>query len=220
MPDVDIRRGNEPQRFGLTATALPEAHGSHTGVSVENAQSESKQWYVLRVSYGRAEKANEILKAKGIETYIPFHTIYKEVNGKRKKQRVPLLPNFLFVRTTLHIIDTLLKSVPTFSFITFYFNHFETNDNGKNPPLVVPKEEMDNFIKLTDIDDEHIRVVDESQLRYCKGDIVRVTDGAFCGIVGKVAKITGQQRVVVEIPGLCNIATAYIPKAFLEVISK
>ena len=189
-------------------------------LEMDNNKSETSQWYVLRVSYGRAEKANEILKAKGIETYIPFHTIYKEVNGKRKKQRVPLLPNFLFVRTTLHIIDTLLKSTPDFSFITFYFNHFETNDNGKNPPLVVPKREMDNFIKLTDIDDEHIRVVDESQLRYCKGDIVRVTDGAFCGIVGKVAKITGQQRVVVEIPGLCNIATAYIPKAFLEVISK
>ena len=220
MPDVDIRRGKEPQRFGLTATAIPEANGSQTGVSVENAQSETKQWYVLRVSYGRAEKANDMLMSKGIETFLPLHTIYKVINGKRTKRRVPLLPNFLFVHTTLQIIETLLKSVPTLSFITFYFNHFETNDNGKNPPLVVPKREMDNFKKLTDIDDEHIRVVDESQLRYCKGDIVRVTDGAFCGIVGKVAKITGQQRVVVEIPGLCNIATAYIPKAFLEVISK
>ena len=61
MPDVDIRRGKEPQRFGLTASAIPEANGSQTGVSVENAQSETKQWYVLRVSYCRAEKANEIL---------------------------------------------------------------------------------------------------------------------------------------------------------------
>ena len=187
---------------------------------MDNNKSETLQWYVLRVSYGRAEKANDMLMSKGIETFLPLHTIYKVINGKRTKRRVPLLPNFLFVHTTLQIIETLLKSVPTLSFITFYFNHFETNDNGKNPPLVVPKKEMDNFIKLTDIDDEHIRVVDESQLRYCKGDIVRVTDGAFCGIVGKVAKITGQQRVVVEIPGLCNIATAYIPKAFLEVISK
>lgn len=97
MPDVDIRRGNEPQCFGLTATAIPEANGSQTGVSVENVQSESKQWYVLRVSYGRAEKANEILKAKGIETHLPLHTVYKEVDGKCKKQRVPMIPNFLFV---------------------------------------------------------------------------------------------------------------------------
>ena len=106
-PDVDIRRGNEPQCFGLTATALPEANGSQTGVSVENVPTEKIQWYVLRVSYGRAEKANEILKAKGIETYLPLHTIYKEVNGKRKKQRVPMLPNFLFVHTSLSIIGLL-----------------------------------------------------------------------------------------------------------------
>ena len=67
--DVDIRRGNKPQCFGLTATALPEANSSQTGVSVRNAQSETEQWYVLRVSYGRAEKANGIFKAKGIETH-------------------------------------------------------------------------------------------------------------------------------------------------------
>ena len=85
-PDVDIRRGNKPQCFGLTATALPEANGSKTGVSVENVPAEEVQWYVLRVSYGRAEKANDLLSAKGIETYLPLHTIYKEVNGKRKKQ--------------------------------------------------------------------------------------------------------------------------------------
>ena len=101
VPDVDIRRGKEPQRFGLTATAIPEANGSKTGVSVENAQSETKQWYVLRVSYGRSEKANELLTAKGIETHLPLHTTYKVVNWKHKKQRIPLLPIFLFANTTL-----------------------------------------------------------------------------------------------------------------------
>ena len=143
MPDVDIRRGKEPQRFGLTASAIPEANGSQTGVSVENAQSETKQWYVLRVSYGRAEKANEILKAKGIETHLPLHTIYKEVNGKRKKQRIPLLPNFLFANTTLSVLQSILKSSPDLSFITFYYDHFNMKSDGKNPPLVVPKESMD-----------------------------------------------------------------------------
>ena len=215
QPDVDIRRGNKPQRFGLTATALPEAHGSHTGVSVENAQSESKQWYVLRVSYGRAEKANEILKAKGIETHLPLHTVYKEVDGKRKKQRVPMLPNFLFVHTSLSIIGLLLKSSPDFRFISFYYDHFNTKSDGKNPPLVVPANSMENFIKLTSIDDEHILLIDEINGTYKQGDYVRIIEGSFKGIEGRVAKITGQKRVIVELPGICSVATAYIPKAFL-----
>ena len=215
MPDVDIRRGNEPQRFGFTATAIPEANGSQTGVSVENAQSESKQWYVLRVSYGRAEKANELLTAKGIETHLPLHTTYKEVNGKRIKQRLPLLPNFLFAKTTLSVLEQFLKSSPDLSFITFYYDHFNKKSDGKNPPLVVPKESMDNFIKLTSIDDEHILLIDEENGTYKQGDYVRIIDGPFKGIEGRVTKITGQKRVIVELPGLCSVATAYIPKVFL-----
>ena len=215
QPDVDIRRGNKPQCFGLTATALPEANSSQTGVSVRNAQSETKQWYVLRVSYGRAEKANEILKAKGIETHLPLHTIYKEENGKRKKQRVPMLPNFLFVRTILSILESLIKSSPDLSFITFYYDHFNKKTDGKNPPLVVPKESMDNFIKLTSIDNEHILLIDEVNGTYKQGDYVRIIDGQFKGIEGRVTKITGQKRVIVELPGICSIATAYIPKGFI-----
>ena len=215
MPDVDIRRGKEPQRFGFTATAIPKANGSQTGVSVENAQSETKQWYVLRVSYGRAEKANELLKAKGIETHLPLHTIYKEVNGKRKKQRIPILPNFLFAKTTLSVLQSFLKSSPELSFITFYYDHFNKKTDGKNPPLVVPKESMDNFIKLTSIDNEHILLIDEVNGTYKQGDYVRIIDGQFKGIEGRVTKITGQKRVIVELPGICSIATAYIPKGFI-----
>ena len=215
MPDVDIRRGKEPQRFGLTASATPEANGSQTGVSVENAQSETKQWYVLRVSYGRAEKANELLKAKGIETHLPLHTIYKEVNGKRKKQRIPIVPNFLFAKTTLSVLQSFLKSSPDLSFITFYYDHFNKKTDGKNPPLVVPKESMDNFIKLTSIDNEHILLIDEVNGTYKQGDYVRIIDGQFKGIEGRVTKITGQKRVIVELPGICSIAIAYIPKGFI-----
>ena len=215
VPDVDIRRGNKPQCFGLTATAIPEANSSQTGVSVRNAQSETEQWYVLRVSYGRAEKANEILKAKGIETHLPLHTVYKEVDGKRKKQRVPMLPNFLFVHTSLSIIGLLLKSSPDFRFISFYYDHFNMKSDGKNPPLVVPANSMENFIKLTSIDDEHILLIDEINGTYKQGDFVRIIEGPFKGIEGRVTKITGQKRVIVELPGLCSVATAYIPKGFI-----
>ena len=44
---------------------------------MDNNKSETSQWYVMRVSYGRAEKANDMLMSKGIETFLPLHTIYK-----------------------------------------------------------------------------------------------------------------------------------------------
>lgn len=48
--------------------------------------------------------------------------------------------------------------------------------------------------------------------------MVKVIDGEFKGVTGRVARIAGQQRVVVEISGLCLVATAYIPNGFLETV--
>ena len=39
-----------------------------------------------------------------------------------------------------------------------------------------------------------------------------VTEGEFIGIHGRVSRIAGQQRVVVELFEGCLVATAYVPK--------
>ena len=109
-----------------------------------------------------------------------------------------MLPNFLFVHTTLSTLKTILKSITNKSLITFYYDHFSTTEDGKNPPLVVPNSAMDNFIKLTSIDDEHIILIDHVNGKFKKGDQVRIVDGSFKGIEGMVTKITGQKRVIVE----------------------
>ncbi len=47
---------------------------------------------------------------------------------------------------------------------------------------------------------------------------MRVIEGAFAGLIGKVARYQGQQRVAIIIDGLLTIASAYVPKAFIEII--
>jgi len=86
----------------------------------------------------------------------------------------------------------------------------------KNPPLTVPYNAMMNFIRLTSINNEHIRLVRPDQCHYRSGDIVRIIDGEFCGITGRVARVAGQQRVVVSLEGVCLVTTAYIPSGFIE----
>lgn len=46
--------------------------------------------------------------------------------------------------------------------------------------------------------------------------MVRIVNGKFTGVVGRVARYQGQQRVAVVIDGLLTVATAYIPSVFLE----
>lgn len=59
------------------------------GVSVENVPSENKQWFVLRVSYGRVLKAKDFVEAKGLECYVPLR--YKEVRKQANHNRASSL---------------------------------------------------------------------------------------------------------------------------------
>lgn len=71
---------------------------------------------------------------------------------------------------------------------------------------------MDNFIRLTSIKNPHIIPVTSENIMYKLGDEVVVTEGEFIEIHGRVARIAGQQIVVVEFFEGCLVATAYVPK--------
>ena len=76
---------------------------------------------------------------------------------------------------------------------------------------------MDNFIRLTSITNPHIIPVTTEIIQYKLGDMVIVTEGDFKDIHGRVARIAGQQRVIVEIFEGCLVASAYIPTSALSI---
>lgn len=106
LPNADSRRGgNTPSSARLTSCTSPEvrsdaAENSQTGVSSDYAQEEKEQWFVLRATYGRTEKALGALQTANVETYLPMHYVIKEIDGKRKFVHEPLLPNIIFARMT------------------------------------------------------------------------------------------------------------------------
>ena len=160
-------------------------------------------------------------KKNDIKTYVPMHYVLKVIAGKKKRIQQPLLPNFLFIYATREQSDSFVKKTvdAPISFIKYYLDKtLPPEANGKNPPLIIPYNAMINFIKATSTDSEHVRIVTAEQCHYKSGDKVRVIAGDFKGVVGKVARIAGQQRIVVEISGLCLVATAYIPTDFIEIV--
>lgn len=216
LSNVNTRRGEpHPLTPDLSPVSSPDAQSLSPGVSVKYALHPDKRWYVLRVTYNRIGKAYELLLGAKMEAYFPMHYVYKTIQGKKKRMLESLLPNIIFVYDTPECVFSFVKKSPHNSFINFYLNHFKQDEYGKNPPLTVGYNEMMNFINLTSVDNEHIRVVNPEQCRYKSGDLVRVTDGDFKGVTGRVARVSGQQRVVVELEGLCLVTTAYVPSGFL-----
>ena len=203
---------------GLTS-CTPSISKNKGGVSVENVPAGNKQWFVLRVSYGRIDKAKTYVEAKGLECYVPLQ--YKEVRkqGKKRILTTPLLPSLIFVHAAAEQVEALLhdnKVVANESraLLSYYFNHtIHLQDNpNRNPPLIIGDEAMNNFIRLTSIKNPHIIHVTSKNIQLKLGDMVVVTEGEFKGVHGRVARIAGQQRVIVELFDGCLVATAYVPK--------
>ena len=217
LSNVETRRGEtNPPSISPAADAFPEATSSKTGVSVRYALDPEKSWFVFRASYGREDKAADFLVNDGTYTYIAKKYVERYVRGKRKKYLQTLIPDILFAYTTEDKAKEYVNNTPELSYLTYYYNHFKVDGNHRNPPLTVPCEEMDSFIKATSTHNKHLLFVDPAQCHYKSGETVKVTDGPFKGIEGKVARVSGQQRVVITLAQIGLISTAYIPTAFLQ----
>ena len=214
--------GSSCPSAGLTS-CTPSISKNKSGVSVENVPDASKQWFVLRVSYGRIVKAKAFVEAKGFECYVPIR--YKEVKKHDKKRIItePLLSSFLFVHAAAEQVDSFLqdkniKAPENKALLSYYYDHTSHCENSptKNPPLVISDAAMDNFIRLTSIHNPHIIPVTSENIKYKLGDEVMITEGDFKDIHGRVARIAGQQRVVVELFEGCLVATAYVPRKVMR----
>lgn len=208
-------------------SCTPSILNNRGGVSVENVPDANKQWFVLRVTYGRIVKAKAFIEAKGIESYVPLH--YKEIwkQGKRRIITEPLIPSFLFVHASAERVDYLLqdksnKPLENRALLSYYYDHTSHCEKSptKNPPLVISDAAMDNFIRLTSIHNPHIIPVTSENIKYKLGDEVVITEGEFKDIHGRVARIAGQQRVLVELFDGCLVATAYIPKEAMKMYNE
>lgn len=194
------------------------------GVSVENVPDANKQWFVLRVTYGRVVKAKAFIETKGLECYVPLR--YKEVRkqGKRRIITEPLIPSFIFVHASAEQVDSLLqdkniKVLENRALLSYYYDHTSHCEKAptKNPPLVISGIAMDNFIRLTSIHNPHIIPVTSENIKYKLGDEVVIKEGEFKNIRGRVARVAGQQRVLVELFDGCLVATAYIPRNAIKI---
>lgn len=84
--------------------------------------------------------------------------------------------------------------------------------------MIVPNHQMESLRIIYAAETDNTIVSLAEVPKFKKGQMVRVIDGAFKGVVGRVARWQGQQRVGIVVDDLVTMATAYIPNAFIEKI--
>lgn len=231
--DVHTSGGGEfPPCAGLTSNALPEAQStvaaesSQIGVSTKNAllatkpkaprEADIPHWYALRTTYGREKKAYDYMTAKGITAFYPTTDTVKLIKGKRKVVTESRLPNIFFAYGTEEQLKSFVYDNVNLPFLRFYYRHVHVGRRIEKIPMIVPDYQMESLkiICAADADNTIVSLIEVPKFE--KGQLVKVIDGVFKGVVGRVARWQGQQRVGVVVDQLVTVVTAYVPSAFLE----
>ena len=217
---------DKPSGEAKPALAIPRCEGGRANSSTDGSTplktikrkpKEVPHWYALRVTYGREKKAYDYLVGKHVEAYYPTIKTVKEVDGKRKTIEESRLPNIFFARGTEEEIKSFVYDNVNLPYLRFYYRHTHEGARLIKEPLIVPDCQIEGLKIICASEAEDVIILSDIQ-KFQAGQIVRVTNGIFKGVIGKVARYHGQQRVAIIIDGVLSIASAYVPSAFLEEI--
>ena len=194
-----------------------DAPNMDIGCPEHSSEGVPSSWYALRVSYSRELKVRDRLNESGIRTFVPMMWRRCPVKpgmttGNPSRRLVPAVGNLCFAYSTRAELEDFIRGYGETSPVHFYF--FLT----ANKPLTVPEKAMNDFIAVSSTLDEDLIYITEITSKLREGQTVKVKEGPFKGIEGKVVRIRKSRRILVELPGMLAVATTYIQPEYLEII--
>ena len=200
-------------------------------------------WYALRVSYSRELKVQDKLREFGVRTFVPMMwrrcpvkpgmttgnpgmttgnpgmtkgkpttSSLPAPTGNPSRRLVPAVGNLCFAYSTRAELEDFIRGYGETSPVHFYW------DRTANSPLTVPEKAMNDFIAVSSTLDEELIYITEITSKLREGQSVKVKEGPFKGIEGKIVRIRKSRRILVELPGMLAVATTYIAPENIEII--
>ena len=217
-----------------------DAPNMDIGCPEHSSEGVPSSWYALRVSYSRELKVRDRLNESGIRTFVPMMwrrcpvkpgmtkgkqttsslpaptgqstESLKRMRKNPSRRLVPAVGNLCFAYSTRAELEDFIRGYGETSPVHFYW------DRTANKPLTVPEKAMNDFIAVSSTLDEDLIYITEITSKLREGQTVKVKEGPFKGIEGKVVRIRKSRRILVELPGMLAVATTYIQPEYLEII--
>ena len=201
-----------------------DAPNMDIGCPEHSSEGVPSSWYALRVSYSRELKVQDRLNELGVKTFVPMMWRRCPVKPgmttgnpgmttvKPSRRLVPAVGNLCFAYSTRAELEDFIRGYGDTSPVHFYW------DRTANKPLTVPEKAMNDFIAVSSTLDEDLIYITEITSKLREGQTVKVKEGPFEGVEGKVVRIRKSRRILVELPGMLAVATTYIQPEYLEII--
>ena len=172
------------------------------------------RWYALRATYSRELKVQAALAEKGVRTFVPmmWQSQSSPTGSGIQRKLVPAISSLVFVYWTREALDSYIRSFGDARPVNYYW------DRTINAPLTIAEKDMENFIAVASTLDEDLIFLTEVSDKLREGQTVRVKEGAFKGVEGKIVRIRKSRRILVELPGMLAVASTYVAPEELEII--
>ena len=162
----------------------------------------SKQWYVIhtyagfegRVKTSIMERASQMGLVDNLgQLLVPTEDVIEIKDGKRRTSRRKFFPGYVLVELESPVTDEMVQMIKETPKVTGFVG-------GGNTPIPLSMEEVESLLKQVDQGAAGPR----EQVKFAKGDNVRVVDGPFLGfnaLVDEVDTDHNRLKVLVSIFG-------------------
>ncbi|MFR9543058.1 MAG: UpxY family transcription antiterminator [Rikenellaceae bacterium] len=168
------------------------------------SKKDSKQWFAMRATYSQEVKAQKELANLSITTFVPM--TYKTAirSGRKTKILAPTLNNYIFVHCTENEIFEAKKGI---SYLRYVMDH-------ENKKIVVPEDQMDNFIRVSSVNDNSATYYLPNEIDFKGSPRIRIHGGLFDGVEGRYITIKGKRsrRLYVDIDNLIGLTVIVDPE--------
>lgn len=168
---------------------------------------DQEYWYAMRVTYGRELKVQAALDNK-FKTYVP--KCYKTVNrfGHRRYEIAVQVSNLIFVYASFNSLQEE-KNTDTAAQYLRYIK--KRNDEY----LTIPNKQMEDFMRVSKLPDEKLIPIDITEGTNLNGQKVRIIEGELAGVEGRIMRLQGNKKVVVNVSNLIAYAISFVPPGWL-----
>ena len=165
-----------------------------------NDLRESTHWYALYTRSHFEKKVNFMLQEKGLESYLPVHTVLRRWSDRWKKIEEPLFSCYVFVRMPFQQRMLAVQTDGVVRIVSFTGN-----------PAPIPDSEIDAVRKVLERCDNY-----ETTQLLPIGQPVEVIRGSLAGVQGRLIEHRGQSRLLVGIQQIGQALSVEIHSADVQ----
>ena len=166
---------------------------------------ETEKWYAVYTLYRHEKKVQTDLQNIGVEAYVPLIKRIKRYKRKIRKYEIPLINNYVFIRTSVHKYNEILRLHGVIKFIKL---------SGKLTSI--PEDDI-NYLKLLTNEAENIKCLNVN-IHDLYGKEVVVNSGPMRGMKAKVIDIANKNNLIVEFLSIGVAISFEIQSNYVDIV--